>query len=377
MPVDLSGCRKVMQGRDISLSMKFVTVRKVRKLLGSLKNKTSTSVDQLDNFAVKLAADFIAEPLHHVITLSILQQKFPSGWKYTKIVPLHKKKSQLKKENYRPVAILSPLSKVLEKVMYELIYSYFDRNKLFHPSLHGYRKRRSTMTALLSMYDKWVLAASKGQVSGVVLVDLSAAFDLVSPSLLIQKLKVYGLQEDITTWILSYLTERYQTVWIDHVFSDFLENSIGVPQGSNLGPLFFLIFFNDLPTYIKEEIDCYADDSTLGATGCQVEDISVKLSRDCNQLSGWMQSNSFKLNADKTHFLEMGTSAKLLKMENHLCVEMDGIKLKESEDKSEVLLGVTMQSNLKWSLQIEDLTTKLKKKVSRVGQAEVLNDQLL
>ena len=182
VPVDLSGCRKVMQGRDISLSMKFVTVRKVRKLLGSLKNKTSTSVDQLDNFAVKLAADFIAEPLHHVITLSILQQKFPSGWKYTKIVPLHKKKSQLKKENYRPGAILSPLSKVLEKVMYELIYSYFDRNKLFHPSLHGYRKRRSTMTALLSMYDKWVLAASKGQVSGVVLVDLSAAFDLVSPS---------------------------------------------------------------------------------------------------------------------------------------------------------------------------------------------------
>ena len=109
------------------------------------------------------------------------------------------------------------------------------------------------MTALLSMYDKWVLAASKGQVSGVVLVDLSAAFDLVSPSLLIQKLKVYGLQEDITTWILSYLTERYQTVWIDHVFSDFLENSIGVPQGSNLGPLFFLILFIDLPTYIKEE----------------------------------------------------------------------------------------------------------------------------
>ena len=138
------------------------------------------------------------------------------------------------------------------------------------------------------MYDKWVLAASKGQVSGVVLVDLSAAFDLVSPSLIIQKLKVLWLQEDITTWILSYLTERYQTVWIDHVFSDFLENSIGVPQGSNLGPLFFLIFFNDLPTYIKEEIDCYADDSTLGATSWQVEDISVIKQR--LQSTKWMDA---------------------------------------------------------------------------------------
>ena len=166
-----------------------------------------------------------------------MPQKFPTVWKYTKIVPLHKKKSALKRENYRPVAILSPLSKILEKVVYEHIYSYFERNKLFHPSLHGYRKDRSTMTALLSMYEKWVMAARKGQVSGVVLVDLSAAFDLVSPSLLIEKLKIYGFEEDLTTWILSYLTDRYQSVWIDHVFSDFLDNGIGVPQGSNLGPL--------------------------------------------------------------------------------------------------------------------------------------------
>ena len=159
LPTDLSGCRKVMGDRNLSISLKFVTVQKVRKLLKSLKNKTSTSVDQLDNYAVKLVADHIAGPLHHVITLSIMQQKFPTGWKYTKIVPLHKKDSQLKRENYRPVAILSPLSKVLEKIMYEHIYDYFSRNDLFHPSLHGYRKDRSTMTALLAMYEKWVKAA--------------------------------------------------------------------------------------------------------------------------------------------------------------------------------------------------------------------------
>ena len=195
LPVDLSGCRKVMTGRKLSLGLKFVTVQKVRKLLSGLKNKTSTSIDQLDNYSVRLAAEYIAGPLHHVTTLSIMQQKFPSGWKYTKIVPLHKKDSTLKPENYRPVAILSPLSKILEKVIYEHIYDYFSRNKLFHSSLHGYRGGRSTMTALLTMYDKWVKAASKSQVSGVVLVDLSAAFDLVSPSLLIQKLKIYGFED--------------------------------------------------------------------------------------------------------------------------------------------------------------------------------------
>ena len=128
----------------------------------------------------------IAGPLHHVITLSIMQQKLPSSWKYTKLVPLQNKLSPLLRENYRPVAILSPLSKVLEKAIYEHIYDYFERNKLFNSSLHGYRRGRSTMTALLSMYDKWVKAASKERVSGVALADLNAAFDLVSPSLLIQ-----------------------------------------------------------------------------------------------------------------------------------------------------------------------------------------------
>ena len=118
---------------------------------------------------------------------------------------------------------------------------------------------------------------SGGQVSGVVLVDLSAAFDLVSPTLLIQKLKIYGIDEDFASWILSYLCGRFQSVWIDHVYSSFLESSIGVPQGSNLGPLFFLIFFNDLPAFINESIDCYADDSTLAATGASAEEISTKL----------------------------------------------------------------------------------------------------
>ena len=353
-----------MKNRDLSISLKFVTVSKVRKLLGSLKNKTSSSVDMLDNYAVKLVADQVSGPLHHVITLSLMQQKFPTSWKFTKIIPLHKKGSQLKKENYRPVAILSPLSKVMEKIMYEQIYNYFSRNNLFHPSLHGYRKDRSTMTALLSMYDKWITAAHQGQVSGVVLVDLSAAFDLVSPSLLIQKLSIYGFKEDILNWITSYLTDRYQAVWINHVFSSFLLNSIGVPQGSNLGPLFFLIFFNDLPNFISEEIDCFADDSTLVAASKSIAVVGEKLTDDCNSLCTWMQNNRFKLNAEKTHLLTVGTSERLVTLTQNLEVSMDGVQLKETEGRVELLLGVKVQSNLKWSEQIESLSRRLRDRLN-------------
>ena len=367
LTLDLGGCLKIMDGKRLSFSLEHVTVRKVQKLLYSLKSKRSTSVDQLDNYSVRLAAKFIARPLHHVITLSIMQNKFPSNWKYTKLVPLHKKQSRVKKENYRPVAILSPLSKVLEKVMFVQLYGYFDRNKLFDPSLHGYRTNRSTMSALLSMYDKWAMAASKGQVSGIVLADLSAAFDLVAPHLLEKKLRIYGVKEDTITWLLSYLTNRYQAVWIDHAYSEFLEHSIGVPQGSNLGPLLFLIFFNDLPTFINGNIECYADDSTMSATGKNLSEIKNILTEDCEAFSRWMRQNSFKLNVDKTNLMVVGTTARLERTPS-LQLPMDNNMLKEGTDKKESLLGIIIQSNLKWSAQIENLCHKLKTRLAALSK---------
>ena len=127
--------------------MSLATVAKVNKLLKKLKNSRSCSIDELDNFCIKISADLICKPLHHIITLSILQSKFPASWKFSKVIPLHKKESKLERKNYRPVAILSPLSKILEKIAYEQMYEYFTKNKIFHPNLHGYRQNRSTQTS--------------------------------------------------------------------------------------------------------------------------------------------------------------------------------------------------------------------------------------
>ena len=207
VPPNLAQCYNTMRGKSCNLVFRHVTVETVKKLLKNLKNSRSTAIDELDNFVVKLSADYIANPLHHIITLSLMQNKFPSSWKYSKLIPLHKKQSQLNPKNYRPVAILSPLSKILEKVIYQQVYDYFTANKLFHPNLHGYRKNRSTQTALLQMYDRWIRAAHKSQVSGVVLIDLSAAFDLVDSEILLKKLNIYGLDDSARSWIQSYLSE--------------------------------------------------------------------------------------------------------------------------------------------------------------------------
>ena len=147
-------------------------------------------------------------------------------------------------------------------------------------------------------------------------------------------------------WVTSYLTDRYQAVWIDHVFSSFLLNSTGVPQGSNLGPLFFLIFFNDLPTFINEEIDCFADNSTLVAASKSIATVGEKLTNECRSLSTWMQANSFKLNAEKTHLLTVGTSERLVTLNQNLEVFMDGVKLRETEGKVELLLGIKFNPTL-------------------------------
>ena len=170
--------------------------------------------------------------VHHIVTLSLMQQKFPKAWKYAKVLPLHKKECKLTRKNYRPVSILSPLSKVLEKVVYEQMYEYFSKNKLFHQNLMGYRQNRSTLTAVLQMYDRWVRGASHGKLSAVILLDLSAAFDLVSADKLIQKLEIYGLEPDFLAWVGSYMEDRNQAVWIDHVLSEWLDVKVGVPQGS-------------------------------------------------------------------------------------------------------------------------------------------------
>ena len=279
-------------------------------------------------------------------------------------MPLHKKLGTLNKKNYRPVALLSPVSKVLEKIVYGQLYTYFTDNKILHPSLHGYRTNRSTQTALLQMYDHWVQAASRGQVSGAVLLDLSAAFDLVPPDILVEKLKLYGLDDGVLAWVKCYMTDRWQGVWIDHVMSDLLKCEVGVPQGSILGPLLFMLYVNDLPFILTCNIDQYADDSTLHATDKTISVINSVLETNCEVVSNWMAENMLKLNAEKTHILTLGTRERLSLPGNKVTVHMEGILLEEDPSHRETLLGIVIDSNLKWHGQVAALIVKLKSRLA-------------
>ena len=143
-------------------------------------------------------------------------------------------------------------------------------------------------------------------------------------------LRIYGFDDDSLVWIESYLTGRSQAVWIDHALSDFLTCEVGVPQGSNLGPLLFLIFFNDLPLTVNCEADAYyADDTTLTVTGSTIEEIGNRLKENCELVSNWMVGNKLKFNAGKTNLmtLTVGTGVRLQLQESKVNVRMDGCQL--------------------------------------------------
>ena len=188
-------------------------------------------MDNIDTYIVKLIKAEILPAITHVINLSISSKKFPAAWKKSKVVPLYKKGDTLNPKNYRPVAIVPIFSKILERVIFNQMTQYLSKNHLLHPNHHAYRAEHNTTTALVQMFDGWAQAVEGEQLVGACMLDMSAAFDLVDHDLLIQKLAIYGFDENFLRWIRSYLSGRSQSVIIEGSLSKLLPVNTGVPQG--------------------------------------------------------------------------------------------------------------------------------------------------
>ena len=353
----------------VTFSLKPVYPDKVEKILKGLKNSKSVGVDFLDISTLKLVHEYIIPAITHIINLSIRQQKFPTEWKHAKVIPLLKKGDVLEPKNYRPVAILPVVSKILERVIFEQIVEHFNAYGLFHPNHHGFRKHHNTCTALIQMYDGWAEAVDRGQFTGVAMLDMSAAFDMVNHSLLLQKMELYGFDRDALQWVSAYLCNRIQSVCIDGILSTPLRIKTGVPQGSILGPLFYIIFTNELPESIYRcdkhgapespqslfsldcsscgSICCFADDSTFSLVSSDPEELSNSLSEKFAAISEFLVANKLKLNEQKTQLILMATATKKRLTNPHLeLITASGIVKEVSSAK---LLGVHIHDDMKWA----------------------------
>lgn len=348
---------KMMEGKTCSFKFKSVSGSKVELLLMNCKNKPP-GVDSLEHKLLKPIVSIIAPIIAHIINLCFTDNICLQAWKICKVVPIPKnKKMPFSGPNSTPISLLPILGKIMERIVYEQIQSYFMNNDLITTFQHAYRGKHSTATALTQMVDDWYKDMEERKIIGVVMLDFTAAFDIIDHDLLLKKLEYYGFSRTALLWMESYLSDRRQLVYFNGSFSKERVVEQGVPQGSCLGPLLYTIFTNDLPTVLdKASISMFADDSTVYLAGTDIGDLNTKLQRELQLVVNWIRNNKLILNVSKTTCFVVGTPFSLLsKPKLELSIEQNSVEQKEEAK----LLGVMIDSRLCWDKHVQKLLTKM------------------
>ena len=302
----------------VTFKIPEVTRDYVFKSLISLDCTKATGLDEISAYFLKLSAAEITESITHVLNCSIQGSIVPTQWKKSKVIPIFKSDSTLEVSNYRPISILPVLSKILEHHVHDALTRFLNAYGLIRESQSGFREGHSCETALLKIIDDWNKSIDSGYLIGSVFLDLRKAFDLVNHSILIDKLSAYGLSDLSVAWFRSYLSNRKQVTCVDGVISPPMSVTCGVPQGSILGPLLFVLYLNDMDQVINHcSAGMYADDTTLYVKGKSTVDLNMKINEDMAHVSKWCNRNKMVINRKKTKCMLVGSRQRLATMRNN------------------------------------------------------------
>ena len=327
-------------------SLQETTEEEVAKIIDNLNNSTGTGVDQISNKFIKLTKKEIAKPLTILINTSIRSGQFPSRWKLGLVTPLFKKNNRLEVENFRPITILSKVSLILEKIVNNQFKEICHRFKLIDQNQHSYAIGKGCDTALIAMFNRWQLAANKGDFTGIIMTDMRDAFGLVTTSVFDKKISCTKASLTTRKWFKSYMTRRNQMTKIEDKVSRIRQLPSGLPQGSVLACLGFLFFTSDLPKcLVHATMDNFADDSTSSISGKDPADLVMKLESDAKRISNYMISNALLLAPEKTVLMIAAGQKKMRSEETkNLTVTVGGHVIKQS--RSAKLLGITINQDL-------------------------------
>jgi len=304
---------------------------------------------------------YICSPLSYIINKSISTGIFPERLKYSIIKLLHKKGVKTDPSNYRPISMLTAFSKVLEKVLQKRLVVYLNNNNLLNSRQFGFRQKLSTKDAIFKLTHEILTALNNKVTVGSIFFDLAKAFDSVNHSILINKLPYYGISGRAKLLIESYLVNRFQRVQLDSTTlelkttSEWTKVKHGVPQGSVLGPLLFLLYINDLPNALSHNASpiLFADHTSIIITSHNVQTFQEEINATFGLISNWFQLNS-SLNIDKTHFIQF-SSKNLNNYETHVS---DGFNCISNINETE-FLGININNTLSWNSHIERILPKL------------------
>ena len=289
-----------------------VSLEEITKLVLSLK-ESAPGHDQIPAQLLKGSINIIGESLTHVCNLSLLQGVFPSELKLANVLPLYKNDDSQLFNNYRPVSLLCILSKVFEKIMYSRLEQFLQKYKILFQYQFGFRKGHSAYMALLILMDKITKSLENGEFVIGIFLDFSKAFDTVNHGILLQKLEHYGVRGNALSWFESYLKNRSQYVTYNGQASDIRHISCGVPQGSILGPLLFLIYINDLYKVCEKLFAIlFADDTNLFLSGNDLVPMQNTVNLELIKISKWLKVNKLSLNIKKHILCFSQTNVKIL-----------------------------------------------------------------
>ena len=307
---------------------------------------------------LKLAAPIIAPSIAKLINYSFNTASFPQRWKTAKVFPSFKGGDSEELNNYRPISVLLVLAKVIERHVHDSLSSYPCENNLIYSKQSGFRKLHSTETALIRIIEHLLFNLDNDRVSGMILIDYCKAFDMIDHVILQDKLYAYGLDNTSLTWFQSYISDRRQFVSMSDKESTTSINPHGVPQGSILGPLLFVLFINDLPLHVSSaNTDLYADDTilTCSVNWMDMDRLQSSLNSAVSETVHWATANKLPLNEKKTKVLTIYGKRLSNRIPNDIVIS--GSQLENIQCAK--LLGLENDKELTFHSHVDKLCKKL------------------
>lgn len=336
----------------------FISYSGLVSMLLNLKAKKCCGPDDLPNVFLRRYAECVAKFLVVIFQASLLTATLPRDWRIARVIPIFKKGDRLIPDNYRPISLTSTCCKLIEHIIANRILEFLERHSILTSFQHGFRKGYSTVTQLVTVTHEFAKALDNNVQVDTIFLDLSKAFDKVPHDKLIQKLKNINLPESLVAWVSRYLMNREQYVLIDGHASSCLPVTSGVPQGSVLGPLLFLLYINDIVTVVTPttHVRLFADDCILFREISSMQD-QIELNTNLDNIYSWCRDWGMVVNAEKT------VSLRITRKKSPFQFQYTLGSCAVNQVNSFKYLGVTFTSNLSWNLHIENICSSAFRKL--------------
>ena len=331
----------------------------VLKVIKELNENKSSAIDYISTKAFKHSVLAVPNKFIKILKLSLKSSKIPNSWKKAKVTPLPKSGDMSNVSNYRPISQLPVPGNVLERIVHTKITSHLENCNILLKEQGGYHKKCSTIDTISVLTNDILRNRNVGNITMAAFLDIKKAFDSVNYIILLNKLEHYGIRGLNLHWIRNYFTDRTQVTVCNNVCSDVVDMTCGAPQGSILGPLFFLLYVNDLKARVNGvKTLLYADDTVLYVSGKNLHDISQSLQMSLNNFISWSSKNKLTLNASKTKLMLFASPQK------YKTLPLLNLNIKANDEKLKFVtsykyLGVTLDYELNFNLHVKELKKNL------------------